>query len=334
MNPLSPVAIGALVLAATGPAAPVSPAQAAPPAEVPAVRHRSAARAASDPAAVRTSTSYSIASEVVDSGGQPSASTNYSQSGSIGAVTGISTAASPVEFAKAGYLGQLYEVTGLRIGAAADSINERATVQLSASPLLDDGSLLSAVDPAMVSWTVVSGPVASVSSAGVATAGTVYQNASATVRGASGSLSGTAALTVLNVTNDDYGTYAGDGIDDAWQVRYFGMNNPLAGPQVDADGAGQTNLLKYLAGLDPLDPASRLVLSISAVPGQSGMKAITFSPCLSGRTYTLQSTPDLTQLNWTVVDNPTLSDNGTTRTLTDPNAGGIAKFYRLQISLP
>ena len=45
--------------------------------------------------------------------------------------------------------------------------------------------------------------------------------------GSTGSLN----LTVLNVNQDNFGSYAGDGIGDDWQVQYFGLpSNPAAGP--------------------------------------------------------------------------------------------------------
>ena len=142
------------------------------------------------------------------------------------------------------------------------------------------------------------------------------------------------AITVANVATDDYGSYAGDGIDDAWQVRHFGLNNPLAAPNVDANGTGQTNLFKYLAGLNPLDPSSRFVLAAALVPGQSGARTLTFSPVYSGRTYTVQFTNSLTQPNWTTLSNAPVSVSGTTETVTDPGANTTQRFYRVQVCLP
>ena len=182
---------------------------------------------------------------------------------------------------------------------------------------------------------MVAGPLVSISAGGLATASTVYQNTPATVRADSGGWSGTGTLTVLNVNADDYGTYAGDGLDDAWQVRYFGFNNPQAGFDVDADGTGQTNLFKYLTGLNPLDPASRFTLAISAVPGQPGQKTLSFSPITMGRTYTVQYTSGLASPSWTTLTNLTSSANGDTWTITDLSAPASApRFYRVQISLP
>ena len=147
-------------------------------------------------------------------------------------------------------------------------------------------------------------------------------------------LSGTGTLTVLNVNDDNYDTYAGDGIDDAWQVAYFGVNNPLAGPTVDADGTGQRNLFKYLAGLNPLDPTARFVVTVSEVAGQPGEKTLTLSPVYGGRTYTLQSSPTLTAPNWTAVSHFASSDSGTARTITDLSANDASRFYRVLVSMP
>lgn len=286
------------------------------------------------PQASRTSASYALAAEAVDAGGAASlSSASYAvKDASLGTVSALAAAFSYT--AKGGYAGQLYEVQGLTVTSPSPSLNENTSIQLGAAPVLDDNTLLDALAAGAVSFAVVNGPIASVSAGGLAMAAAVYQDTPATVRATSGGLTGTGALTVRNVNLDDYGPYAGDGIDDAWQVRYFGLNNPLAGPDADADGTGQTNFFKYLTGLNPLEPGSRFVLAISTVSGQSTQKTLTFSPVYSGRTYTVQSTGSLTQPAWTTLANATVSVNGNTETVTDPNAAAASRFYRVQVSLP
>ena len=122
-----------------------------------------------------------------------------------------------------------------------------------------------------MAWSVASGPLTGISASGLATAGIVYQDTAATAQGSYLGDTGTLALTVRNVNTDDFGMYAADGIDDAWQVQYFGLNNPNAAPNVDFDHTGQTNLFKYIAGLNPLD-GSRFTLSIAPVAGQPAQK--------------------------------------------------------------
>jgi hypothetical protein len=142
-------------------------------------------------------------------------------------------------------------------------------------------------------------------------------------------------VTVKNVNTDDLGAYAGDGIDDAWQVQYFGQPpNALAGPNADADGTGQTNLFKYIAGLNPLDPNSRFVLKITNVSGQPGQKNLIFSPRLVDRMYTPKAKLSLTSGSYTALPNSSFTDNGQERTVTDFDGSGAEKFYEVEITKP
>ena len=177
----------------------------------------------------RTSASYNVATDTADAGGKRTTSASYTNDGSAGAVTGLSTVAAPAGTAKSGYIGQLYDVTGLTLTAATVNVNETATLQLAAWQALDDATLL-AVPAASVAWSVQSGPLTGISSGGLVAAGTVYQNTNATAQGSYQSFLDTLTLTVLNVNTDDFGLYAGDGLADDWQVLYFGVNNPNAAP--------------------------------------------------------------------------------------------------------
>ena len=125
----------------------------------------------------------------------------------------------------------------------------------------------------------------------------------------------------------------GDGMDDAWQVQYFQPPNANAGPNADFDHMGQTNLFKSIAGLNPLD-GSRFTLSIAPVSGQLTQKNLTFDPVVAGRTYTVTSKTDLTIAEWNAITVSAPSDSGTTRTVTDLNATGEIKFYRIEITKP
>jgi hypothetical protein len=292
----------------------------------------SSALALSARADLRTSANYSIATEVIDAGGDHAASANYSSDASAAPITGLSTAAPP-ETLKQGYIGQLYEITGLALSAQSNPVNEGTTDQLSAAQTLDDATLLT-VPPASVTWSVLSGPLTGIDANGLATAGTVYQDTLATAQGIFG-FTANLPVTVKNVNTDDLGTYAGDRIDDAWQVQYFGQPpNPLAGPNVDADGTGQTNLFKFVAGLDPLDATSRFILKIAPVNGQSSQKNLIFSPRLVDRAYTVEAKSSLTSGSYAPLPNSSFSDNGQERTVTDFDGSGAAKFYTVEITKP
>ncbi len=280
----------------------------------------------------RTSANYSIATDTADAGGLRATSARYTNDGSAGGFAGVSTVAAPAKTAKAGYIAQLYEVTGFLVSASPSTLNEGTTRQLDAGHLLDDATLL-AIDPSLVSWSVLSGPIVSISTTGLATAGIVYQHTAASVRGTYlGDLS-PFNLTVLNAGLDDFESYAGDGIDDDWQVLYFGLPpNPLAGPLLDPDGDGQSNVFEWIAGLVPTDPHSVFKLRIEA---SFQGRHLVFSPLVGGRTYTVLFSPSLlAPPRWPELPPglPTF-DTGSERTVIDTGALAVPRrYYRVEIT--
>jgi hypothetical protein len=284
-------------------------------------------------AGTRSSPNYSVITDTVDAGGRKTASANYSNDGSIGGIGGISTAGAPVETIKHSYIGQLYELTGIALAATPTTVNEGATRQITANAVADDASTINLAGN-QVAWSVVNGPITSINANGLATAGIVYQNESATVRGAFQGTAGTLGLTVVNVNIDNFGSYAGDAVDDLWQVQNFGLNNPDGLGSADPDGDGQNNLFEYTAGTVPTDAASRFRLRIDRVVGQPDRKNIVFSPRFPTRTYTVQFRDNLSTGSFASLAGITTTDNGTERTVTDLNATGFSKFYRVSISFP
>ena len=281
----------------------------------------------------RTSASYTIATDTADGGGRRATSASYTHDGSVGLVAGLSTVAAPAETAKSGYVAQLTDVTGLTLTAASLDVNETATDQLAAWLALDDATFL-AVPAASVAWSVQSGPLTGISAASVATAGIVYQDTAATAQGVFSGNTGTLGLTVKNVNPDDFGSYATDGLDDAWQNQYFGLNNPNAAPAADPDGDGENNLFEFTAGLIPNDPQSRFTFTIQSVPGQPTQKKLIFAPRLTDRTYAVKFKTDLDAGTWATLPGATFTDNGLERTVTDPTATEPKKFYQVEIGKP
>jgi len=278
----------------------------------------------------RSSSHYAIPTEACDGGGGSSASAAYSHIGNIGGFVGISTAASKT--AKHGYIGQLYEVKTVTLAANPPSVDEGAATQLSATATLDDGTLLKPA-ASQVRWSVDSGPISGISPTGVATAAIVYQNEIATVRGRF-HVSGLLNLTVINSNPDNYGSYAGDGIDDAWQVEHFGVGNPLAGPGNDPDADGQNNYFEYYATTDPMNALSLFRLRIANVDGRPTQKNIIFSPVSPKREYRVEYKTDLNVPGFNPLTDPPFNDNGDERTVTDENATDPTRFYRVAIGIP
>lgn len=156
------------------------------------------------------------------------------------------------------------------------------------------------------------------------TAGNFNVNISAT------NADGTANATLVLLVSD---LYADDGIDDAWQVQYFGHNNPNAQPGVDPDADGDDNSFEFTAGLDPTDSTSRFVVRMEdEVVVALGTRKITFGPLVSGRSYSVEFKSDLTTGEWAALPDFTQSDTGATRTVTDLDAAGPRKFYHVRIT--
>ena len=122
-----------------------------------------------------------------------------------------------------------------------------------------------------------------------------------------------------------------------WQLQYFGSTTaPQAQPGADADGTGQNNEFKYVAGLNPTN-SSVFTFSIAAVPNQPTWMNLTYSPVVAGRTYTPMFTTDLANMPWTPMTTAATPPvtNGLAVTVTDTNAvQPEAEFYQIEISGP
>lgn len=281
----------------------------------------------------RTSASYTVTPDVVSSAGGTATSISYRQTGALGVTGGLAQSASAT--ARQGFAAQLFEISSLQISAAQSTVNEAASLGLQASLHLDDGTT-TALPGSSITWSIQSGPLASISAAGLATAAIVPANTPAVAQGAYGGFTGTLALTVLDALPDNFGAYAGDGLGDDWQVLFFGQPpNANAGPLADPDFDGHTNLFEFTAGITPTDANSRFLLRIEAIAGQPLQKAIIFSPRFASRAYVVTSSAALGPgATFTPLTSPATSDNGSERTVTDTNATGGARFYRVEIVKP
>lgn len=274
----------------------------------------------------RGSANYTIVTETIDTAGGPATSQDYRNTPSFGDCSG-SAATTANATAQPGFVAQLAAVTGVTLAAAAPSLTETATLQLTAWELLADGTraAIPATGPA---WTA-SGSAA-ITSAGLVTGAVVYQDSAATAAAAYGGFNATLPLIILNTASDNFGSYANDGLRDDWQVQSFGLANPNAGPALDPDHDGFTNAFECAAALVPTDPASRFNLAIQPVPGQPTRKNIVFSPCAVATTYAVEASTDL--IHWAPLTNFSTASAGTQRTVTDLAATGPRKFYRVNVS--
>ena len=223
--------------------------------------------AASAVAAPQNSANYSATSDTMDAGGRRSTSANYTNDGSVGGIVGISTVAAPAAMVKHGFIGQLYEVTAFQISSTPTTVNEGETRLLSGAQVLDDLTRL-AIPATSIAWSVQSGPLVSINSSGLATAGPVFQSTAATAQGIYLGQTGTLGLTVLD-------TIPGN----------FGQNNPPSAPNVDswptasAIDYGQTLASSTLSGGSASVAGIFTFTSPSTAPAVgTALQAVTFTP--------------------------------------------------------
>ena len=117
-------------------------------------------------ASAAESTNYSI-TPASQASGCRSTSTNYTLDGSF--EPGTASASSPYE-ARGGFAGAIHDPVGLEINATALTVDEGNSRQLESHLLMDDDSL-TAVAATSLNWSVQSGPLTSINSSGLATAG-------------------------------------------------------------------------------------------------------------------------------------------------------------------
>jgi hypothetical protein len=230
-----------------------------------------------------TSADYSLSPVVFDGGGAIATSEGYAvnPSSSFGAA-----GASADYILRGGFAGQIYDILSIAIDESAPSliIGERATRQLVVAMIYDDASRLP-LAANQVTWAVVSGPLAGIDSGGIATAASVYQNGVAVARATYQSFTDTAQFTVANTGRDDFDSYAADGLEDGWQVRYFGETSAFGGPNSNLDSDGSNNLQEFAFGTDPTQSSSASVLWTGATLGATGLPVPFASRSQSGFSF-------------------------------------------------
>ena len=76
------------------------------------------------------------------------------------------------------------------------------------------------------------------------------------------------------------------------------------------------------------------VARIGPVPVRSSQKRLIFRPCFNDGQYVVKSTRNVSAQNWEPLSNAIFSNSGPERTVTDLDATGGMKFYRVEIRKP
>lgn len=122
----------------------------------------------------------------------------------------------------------------------------------------------------------------------------------------------------------------GDGLDDAWEITYFGSTGAQSGTG-DPDADGTDNRAEFLLGLSPVNGSERFLATQSNVtPGSS----VTLTwPAQDGLTFTVWRSTTLGDGGWTQLGG-TITATGTTATYTDSAAPAGKAFYRIELTTP
>jgi len=288
-------------------------------------------------AATRSSTDYAIISDTIDFGGQAVTSADYSMQGSLGPIGGTSSGSSAgvTTLAHSGFIGEIYNLVGYGLLATDYYPPEVSTSQLIPVRTADDGTNV-VIPTTGFTFAALEGPIPAISPTGLVDTATVYEDTQAIVGATSPLFAGQLQLTlsVQDTLPDNYSTYAADGLPDAWQRQFFGLDNPLAAPLLDPDGDGQNNRFEHTAGIVPNDPLSRFLFRIEEVPGEPSHKQLVFSPTFPDRTYVVKSNTTLTDGTWEPLSSEADDNQQPERRITDMDASETKKFYRVEITKP
>ena len=109
-----------------------------------------------------------------------------------------------------------------------------------------------------------------------------------------------------------------------------GLTGDDADPDADPDSDGMSNRLEYLLGYDPLDPASKLRMSLDGTPGDL---SVVISRVVPGGVFTIESATDLAG-PWLAHDSIHVENPADDFVVPLPVIAESRRFFRLRLSLP
>lgn len=226
---------------------------------------------------------------------------------------------------KPDFCGSLVDPVGLEVVSPAPSLGEGQALQLASVLRCDDDSRLG--NGFTTHWQVVTGPLLG-SGDGWVTGQPVYRDSNAIAQASSAGLSAQTTLLIRNTHLDNYGLYAGDLVDDAWQVQYFGLDNPLALAGADPDQDGADNLYEFTTDTNPGLDTDTFALAIQR---QTNLVQVGLGPLATGRTYRVQRATNLFASAWSGVTNIVADSPEWVHYLADTQSEDQVNFYRVAV---
>lgn len=117
-----------------------------------------------------------------------------------------------------------------------------------------------------------------------------------------------------------------NGISDAWEKYYFGSVSTNRTQTTDTDGSGMSDYGKFIAGLNPTNPASKFI--IFSVTIQSNRFAQLQWSAVPGRLYQPEGSSNL--INWTPLTD-WLQASGSPMSCAGTNLSFSPHFFRVQV---
>ncbi len=278
-----------------------------------------------------------LSSATIDGGGGRATSANYTIDANVGDTAGISDGNSAETVVRYGYIGRLTDIVGLTLTGTPHIVNEEDSTQLSGIVLNDDDTL-TIISGGDIAWDAPEWPIASIDGAGEAVADAVYEDVAGPFAGVYSGIGATGTLWIVDVDPDNFGMYAGDGLPDGWQVQYFGIDNPDAAPDVDADGSGFTNLEEYIADTVPTNPASYFRITEIERDASGAVESLKFVSS-DARLYRVKYTDDdLSDApQWSETPDGEFAGDAeltTWSTAVAPPPTNTPRVYRIHVQLP
>jgi hypothetical protein len=153
-----------------------------------------------------------------------------------------------------------------------------------------------------------------------------------TPAGQSSTLTNGGSLTLVG--NYDFIDLNHNGISDAWERYYFGGVTTNRNLATDSDGDGMSDYAEFIAGTDPTNAASKLVL-LSATTLTNRMVQLEWAS-IPGRLYQVYRTTNLTSLSatnpaaWSPISD-WLQASGSPTTFVATNNGKGSFLYRIKV---
>lgn len=213
----------------------------------------------------------------LDGGGGMATSANYQMTGGLGGIGGAAGNGAISHTASGPFMSP--EVTALSLTAAPAAINQGQSSQLGGIATMDDQTT-TVVSGADIAWQAVGYPLQSLDNTGVLLA---VPNVSGIATGNVQGCFGVVASTTVQILG-----LATNGVPVWWLRQYFPTATDFdALALADSDHNGLANWQKYLAGLDPTNPNSNLLLALPLQPIAGSLFTITW-PGVPGKTYQVE----------------------------------------------